>query len=145
MDDGSCCVVSFYSLHIFHCLSQVQQLSICRSVGAIFESVVASKKAGKKKRTEYRGESDRVLLSNVTDYGIRCLSRNLSELFPPHEFIQIACHLLWRTPPHPFKLHLGTIPVRFHILCMHYSQPDKFNRMVNCSVGTNIGKGPDLL
>ena len=107
-----------------------------------FECVVALKKASQKKKDRI---PDRVLLSNVTDNGIHCLSRSLSKPFPPHEFIQIAWHLLCHTPPHPFKLDLGTIPIRFHILCMHSTWADKFYRMVDGSVGTNVGKSPDLV
>ena len=128
--DGSCCLVLFWSLYIFHYLSQVQQFSSCRSVVQSFESVVALKK-----KPVIEAEK------SITDTGIHCLPRSLSEPFPPHKFVAVAWHLLCCTPLHPFEFHLGMVLMGSHTLCMHSSRADKFHRMVDGSVATNIGKG----
>ena len=82
--------------------------------GEPFVVVVALKKAGWGlclcARTGLTG-SDRVLLGNVHDDGVKGQPLGRAIPLPPHKFVQIPGNLMCVTPFHPLQLCLHTVPI----------------------------------
>ena len=57
--------------------------------------------------------SDRVIVCNILNYIVDCISVGGSVMLTPHKFVEIARNLVRMAPFHPFQLCFNTIPQYF--------------------------------
>ena len=70
--------------------------------------------------TLHEHPSDRVVVGNIPNYIVDCISVGGSVTLTPHEFIEMARNLVRMAPFHPFQLRFNTI-LTLNILGMYPS------------------------